>query len=129
MKNKYESEHSAANTPNFILRTVLLFFSALYSGINGLVYVIVRLSEERGAIIWGIVLCAVFAGAAVLNIFDNRSGMKSLFAVIVWLVIYAGSVFAVFAATWTWLPVVPVAAAEVIIAAAVIMIMHKTKKL
>ena len=127
--NKYDTEHSYVNTPEFGLRTVLLLLSALYTGINVLVFTLTYLPGDREMLIWGIILCVLFAGAGVINIFDNRKGMKSRTAVIIWLVIYAAGVFAVFASTWTWLPVVPVAAIEVFIASAVILILHKAKKL
>ncbi len=127
--NKYDTEHSYVNTPEFGLRTVLLLLSALYTGINVLVFTLTYLPGDREMLIWGIILCVLFAGTGVINIFDNRKGMKSRTAVIIWLVIYAAGVFAVFAATWTWLPVVPVAAIEVFIDSTVSLILHKAKKL
>ena len=127
--NKYDTEHSYVNTPEFGLRTVLLFFSALYTGINVLVFTLTYLPGDREMLISGIILCVLFAGIGVINIFDNRKGMKSRTAVIIWLVIYTGGVFAVFAATRTWLPVVPVVGIEIFIAAAVILMLLKAKKL
>ena len=88
-KYDYNKEHTRNNTPHYLYRILILFLSPVFSGFNVL---ILSLSDEyRALMVYGIVLFIVFAVIGVINIFDNRMGMKSLAAVIVWILIYLGS--------------------------------------
>lgn len=83
------NEHKRSSTPHYLHRTLILFLSPIFSGFNVL---ILSLSDEyRDLMVYGIVLFIVFAVIGVINIFDNRMGMKSLAAVIVWILIFLGS--------------------------------------
>ena len=91
MGNKYDynKEHTRSNTPHYLQRILILLLCPVFSGFNVLA---LSLSDEyRDLLVYGIVLFIVFAVTGVINIFDNRTGMKSLAAVIVWVLIYLAS--------------------------------------
>ena len=135
MRERGSDEHRYANTPHFVLKTVLLFLFPSFSGINFFAFIAFLLSctggtgngSDRELLICGIMILAFFVFTGILNVFDNRGGMKTLTAVIIWAAVYAAS--AVLPFVPAFLPGLAVAASEAAVFAIVVFILYITKNL
>ena len=133
--DRFESRHECANTPHYVLKTALLLLFPAFTGVNFFAFCAFLLSftggiiseDDREILILGIIILALFVFVGILNVFDNRKGMKTPTVVIIWAVVYTGS--AVLPFIPAFLPGLTVAVSEITVSALVLFILHKAKKL
>jgi len=99
--NKYDNYHTSSNTPQYLLKSVLLFCSTFFTGINVIVIILKHFSGDYEMLWYGIIIAADFILVSILQISDKRIGMRNLPYIIVWLCIWSVGIIILFFTAWT----------------------------